>query len=558
MTYFTHPNDGRIGLHTHFSLAFLLLLLLMTVIYSTPGIFAKASAQSDDSAPPTLTISAYFAHWSYGLVGISGQVQNPHPGDSLRLEVFNPDNELVLDEQINLDIDEGSDNQTSASFGNIYFTVERQYVYDSYTIVGTIANRTTMEVMPPFSSEFEQPPDIAIESLEEQDDGSVGIDGRVWGGLAQEQLDFSIYSPNGTLLATVTTELGLHAQFGKIIKSKDASSIFTENGGYTIVGNLVGTDAPQVEEILTYTMPDYMTRSFLEVTSVDTNDNDLEVMFTVFRDDELVDGGVSPESVLLHDGQEYFIDLYGLNEYVFDHWEDTGSAAENRTISIAEDTQITAVYRNINELPPEPEPTPNEQSSSDDEESPDNDESDPENIQIGRVISPFIFKNGTTSVSIIETDDGIEEQPPKEIVDVLEINGTLASFHFMEGMKLYILTGDWSMAINGTSVFDFGVNFTMVRADGFDRQTYSLDNLTAVNDSDLFLGKDAMALTSELDYHYPNGTITRVNATITLEKLTVVKIKMESLNTPVYGVVDKIVRNVNGETQVMPRQFDMI
>jgi hypothetical protein len=97
----------------------------------------------------------------------------------------------------------------------------------------------------------------------------------------------------------------------------------------------------------------------------------------------------------------------------------------------------------------------------------------------------------------------------------------------------------------------------MVRTDGLDRQTYSFDNLTAVNESDLRLANGTVALTSVLDYH-ANGTVTRVNATITLEKLNVIKIEMNSMKTPVYGVVDKVVRNVNGEMLVMVRQFDMI
>jgi hypothetical protein len=112
------------------------------------------------------------------------------------------------------------------------------------------------------------------------------------------------------------------------------------------------------------------------------------------------------------------------------------------------------------------------------------------------------------------------------------------------------------MAMNGTAVIDFGANFTMVRADGLDRQTYSLGNLTAVGDSDLILGNDTLALTSPLDYR-ANGTVTRVNATVTLEKLNVVKIETDNTG-PIYGVVDKVVRNVNGERQVMASQFDMI
>lgn len=199
------------------------------------------------------------------------------------------------------------------------------------------------------------------------------------------------------------------------------------------------------------------------------------------------------------------------------------------------------------------EPASNDDESEDDQrdDEPEDDERAPDDIPVGTVISPFLFNNNT----IVAPETGGSEQLLED-VDVLDINGTLASFHFTKDMRLYILSGNWSMAMNGTAVIDFGANFTMVRANGLDRQTYSLDNLTAVNDSDLVLGNNTLALTSLLDYR-ANGTITRVNATVTLEKLNLVKIETDDMG-PIYGVVDKVVRNINGEKQVMARQFDMI
>jgi hypothetical protein len=212
--------------------------------------------------------------------------------------------------------------------------------------------------------------------------------------------------------------------------------------------------------------------------------------------------------------------------------------------------------------PAEEQPPPQDDTglaSNDDESEDDQRDDEPEDdpvsddIPVGTVISPFIFDNNNDTTAAPETD-GSEQL--LENVDVLDINGTLASFHFTKDMRLYILSGNWSMAMNGTAVIDFGANFTMVRADGLDRQTYSLGNLTAVGDSDLILGNDTLALTSPLDYR-ANGTVTRVNATVTLEKLNVVKIETDNTG-PIYGVVDKVVRNVNGERQVMASQFDMI
>jgi hypothetical protein len=38
--------------------------------------------------------------------------------------------------------------------------------------------------------------------------------------------------------------------------------------------------------------------------------------------------------------------------YLFDHWLDTSSTNRNRNVSISTDTQITAVYRDLNNPPP--------------------------------------------------------------------------------------------------------------------------------------------------------------------------------------------------------------
>lgn len=171
----------------------------------------------------------------------------------------------------------------------------------------------------------------------------------------------------------------------------------------------------------------------------------------------------------------------------------------------------------------------------------------------GALLSPFVFKDESTAVSATVKDD--IEEPLPHAADALYINGTLASYHYLAS-QLHVLSGNWSMTMNDTAVFDFDANFTMVRSDGLERRAHSLANLTAVNDSDLLLGDATMALTSELDF--ANGTTTRVNATITVIKLDVIHVELSSLDTPVYGVVDKVVRTENGETMVMARQLDMI
>ena len=211
-----------------------------------------------------------------------------------------------------------------------------------------------------------------------------------------------------------------------------------------------------------------------------------------------------------------------------------------------------------NEPPAPPVPDEDETKVSDDDELEEEEEEFEENDSTGALISPFVFKDKTTTASVTEEDDEVEaeEQSQQENADALYLNGAIASYYLLNGTQFYILSGNWSMAMNDTAVFDFGANFTMVRADGLGRQAYSLDNLTAVSDSDLLLSSGTMALTSPLDYH-ANGATEKVNATVTLARLSVIRIELGNMSAPIYGMVDKVVQVENGETLAVERQFDM-
>jgi hypothetical protein len=432
------------------------LVLSALLLSSASTLSSGASAE-----PSAVDLNADFQTFCYGLVKIYGDIQNPADGaDTIHLQVYNPENQSALDKETPLIYSE----YTNDTHFEDWFGVEREYVYESYTIVATYNDNHTETVeLPPFSTFHSQPPSIVGLGIIQSEAGNVGVIGRVEGGLSGEEVTVEIYS-SANLLWNKTSPGNCKDQFSEYLSAEEAQSLFEAGEEYSMVATHVASGA-QGEATFVY-------------------------------------GGPKPEP---------------------------------------------------EEQPPQDD-GPTAPSSDDDEDSPDNDEeeeSDPDSVASGTLISPFLFNNDT--IAAPETD-GSEQL--LENIDVLDINGTLASFHFAKDMRLYILSGNWSMAMNGTAVIDFGANFTMVRADGLDRQAYSLGNLTAVNDSDLILGDDMLALTSPLDY-FANGTVTRLNATVTLEKLGVVKIEMDDMGL-IYGVVDKVVRNINGEKQVMARQFDMI
>ena len=113
------------------------------------------------------------------------------------------------------------------------------------------------------------------------------------------------------------------------------------------------------------------------------------------------------------------------------------------------------------------------------------------------------------------------------------------------------------MAMNDTALLDFNADLTIVRSDGLERRTFSPANLTVVNNLDIMLINTTMSLRSAHEYH-AGGEITRVNATITLQRLSGIVIELDGIGAPKCGVVDKVVRIGNGQTLAMDRQFDMI
>jgi glucose/arabinose dehydrogenase len=55
--------------------------------------------------------------------------------------------------------------------------------------------------------------------------------------------------------------------------------------------------------------------------------------------------GFSPATFVLNNGAQYTIGMGNYATDVFDHWADTGSTTNPRSVSISSDTQLTAVYR---------------------------------------------------------------------------------------------------------------------------------------------------------------------------------------------------------------------
>src|SRR2546427_3952626 len=84
----------------------------------------------------------------------------------------------------------------------------------------------------------------------------------------------------------------------------------------------------------------------LHVSSQDTNGNIKTGFYMVLKQaGTTVATGFTPADFTLNSGVQYTLAARGFGSYVFDHWLDTGSTVNPRTVSISTNTQITAVYR---------------------------------------------------------------------------------------------------------------------------------------------------------------------------------------------------------------------
>jgi glucose/arabinose dehydrogenase len=107
-------------------------------------------------------------------------------------------------------------------------------------------------------------------------------------------------------------------------------------------------DTPSVAT--TYTAKYVLKSATLTVGSQDSNGNALAGYWTVLRNSAgaVLETGFSPITFTLNSGQEYSVAVGDYGDQVFDHWLNDDSTARRKTVSISGDTQLTAVYKQMN------------------------------------------------------------------------------------------------------------------------------------------------------------------------------------------------------------------
>lgn len=117
-----------------------------------------------------------------------------------------------------------------------------------------------------------------------------------------------------------------------------------------------------------------------------------------------------------------------------------------------------------------------------------------------------------------------------------------------------IITGKWSLDVQGGTVAAFSANLTMVNASGVGYRTIQLSNLSS---TEVTVDANGTALiTGVLDITI-NGTekLSGIDATISLAKLRALNITLSEpdyLDEPIYGIADQREETVTASTGLLP------
>lgn len=84
----------------------------------------------------------------------------------------------------------------------------------------------------------------------------------------------------------------------------------------------------------------------LTVAGVDTEGDDVIGKYVELRQNgTFIASGFMPVTFVISNATEYQVGAADFKNFLFDHWQDTGSTDRWRTVVLAEDTKIVAVYR---------------------------------------------------------------------------------------------------------------------------------------------------------------------------------------------------------------------
>src|SRR5256712_200336 len=121
---------------------------------------------------------------------------------------------------------------------------------------------------------------------------------------------------------------------------------FKRTSGFLLVLLIVILSIPGMSENNNIIPQAVAASATLHVSSQDTSGNIKTGFYMILKQaGTTVATGFTPVDFTLNSGVQYTLTARGFGSYIFDHWLDTGSTVNPRTISIKTNTQLTPVYR---------------------------------------------------------------------------------------------------------------------------------------------------------------------------------------------------------------------
>jgi hypothetical protein len=115
---------------------------------------------------------------------------------------------------------------------------------------------------------------------------------------------------------------------------------------FTFVANDGNSDSAPATVNISVANTAAKTTSKAVVISTELNGHSATGMFTTLEQGgSIINSGYTHLDFDLNNNQQYTITVNNFENFLFDHWADTGSANPSRTVSIAQDTPFLAVYK---------------------------------------------------------------------------------------------------------------------------------------------------------------------------------------------------------------------
>jgi hypothetical protein len=121
---------------------------------------------------------------------------------------------------------------------------------------------------------------------------------------------------------------------------------FDGNDSFTFVANDGSLDSSAATVSINVVNTVAKTTSQAVIITVEQNGHDVTGMHTwLYSNNVLINEGFSHVAFDVNNGQQYALSIDNFQDYIFDHWADTGSTNPARTFSISQDTPFYAVYK---------------------------------------------------------------------------------------------------------------------------------------------------------------------------------------------------------------------